>query len=209
MKNIDIFKSAPQNCKDCQLHEKRTNVVYPDVLKNSTDTFTTLVIGEAPGKNEDLKGKPFVGRSGIILRERLSLIPGIVIITNTTKCRPEKNRDPKTSELEACRKYLNKEIEYYKPDLFLLIGRFACKVILPEEYKNINFRNINGKIFDNKIPIIHPAATLYNPKNVNNWNYAWETVNEYIQSFELKNQLNLKKLKPPKDIKKKDLTSFF
>ncbi|OLS16481.1 MAG: hypothetical protein HeimC3_54240 [Candidatus Heimdallarchaeota archaeon LC_3] len=208
MKNIVIFKSAPNDCVDCKLHEQRTQIVYPDVIKNSTDSFTTLVIGEAPGKNEDLQGKPFIGRSGKILKDKLCLIPGNVVITNTTKCRPEKNRDPRKSELDACRKYLNKEIEYYKPDLFLLIGRFACKVILPQESKNINFREINGKIFNDKIPIIHPAATLYNPNNKNIWNEAWETVNQYIISFGQKNNLELKMFKSPKDIKKKNLTSF-
>lgn len=209
MKNIDIFKSAPKDCTDCQLHEQRTQVVYPDVLNNSNDSFTTLVIGEAPGKNEDLQGKPFIGRSGAILRDKLNLIPGIVIITNTTKCRPMKNRDPKTSELDACSKYLDKEIEYYNPNLFLLIGRFACKVILPQESKNINFQEINGKIFNNKIPIIHPAATLYNPNNKNHWDIAWETVNRYISSYGDKTNLELKLLKSPKERKKKDLTFFF
>jgi DNA polymerase len=134
------------------------------------------------------------------------MIPGIVIISNCVKCRPEKNRDPKNIELQACEKYLKEEINHYKPNLFLLIGRFACKAILPEKIKETNFQDLVGQVFDNKIPIIHPAATFYNPANKKYWNIAWESVKQFIETFSKKNNLNLQFI-----IHKKvrDLTSFF
>jgi DNA polymerase len=206
VKNIEIFKSAPQDCADCELHKLRTQVVYPDLLKNSNDAFITLVIGEAPGKNEDLQGKPFIGMSGSLLREKLAMLPGTVLISNCVKCRPEKNRDPKTNELQACEKYLKKEIFYYKPNLYLLIGRFACKAILPEKLKETNFQDLVGQIIDDKIPIIHPAATFYNPNNKKYWINAWESVKEFIYLFGKTHNIELCLVSPKK---KKDLTNFF
>ncbi|MHA1989744.1 MAG: uracil-DNA glycosylase [Candidatus Hodarchaeales archaeon] len=206
MQNIEVFKSAPRDCTDCELHKLRTQVVYPDLMKNSKNEFITLVIGEAPGKNEDLQGKPFIGRSGSLLREKLAMLPGTVLISNCVKCRPEKNRDPKASELQACEKYLREEISHYKPNLYLLIGRFACKAILPEKTKENNFQDIVGQIFEDKIPIIHPAATFYNPKNKEYWNRAWESVKEFINLFGKTHNIELHLVSPKK---KKDLTNFF
>ena len=109
----EIIKSAPIDCQKCELHLKRTQIVYPDVFLNSNDKITTMVIGEAPGAKEDEQGKPFVGASGKILRKELRRLPGQVIITNTVKCRPPENRNPRSAEKKACNEFLEMELDYY------------------------------------------------------------------------------------------------
>ncbi|MFW9929940.1 MAG: uracil-DNA glycosylase, partial [Candidatus Thorarchaeota archaeon] len=196
------FRSAPKDCKKCALYKNRKQVVYPDVLINSKDDFVTFVIGEAPGKNEDLKGKPFIGRSGMLLRDKLKKIPGKIIISNTVKCRPKNNRDPKKDEIEECYVFLKQELDYYKPDLVILVGRFAITRHLPQDVTKAGIQEINGKIFKNKIPIIHPASILYNPNNKNLWENAWKGIFNYISGLKGKDDKNIA-LIHPEDIKKK------
>ena len=128
--NNEIYRSAPVDCTDCVLSTSRTQIVYPDILHNSEDSLIILVVGEAPGQQEDEQGKPFVGRSGQILRKELVTLPGTVVITNVVKCRPPENRDPSVKEKSSCRKYLMAEVDNYKPDLFLLVGRHAVQSFL-------------------------------------------------------------------------------
>ena len=116
--NSEIYRSAPTNCADCVLSASRTQIVYPDILNNSDANLRILVVGEAPGQQEDEQGKPFVGRSGQILRKELATLPGTVIITNVVKCRPPENREPSIEEKANCRKYLMNEVDHYKPDLY-------------------------------------------------------------------------------------------
>ena len=202
--NTEIYRSAPVNCTDCSLSTSRTQIVYPDILNNSDDNLRILVIGEAPGQQEDEQGKPFIGRSGQLLRKELTAMPGTVIITNVVKCRPPENRDPSVEEKSSCRKYLMFEVDHYKPDLFLLVGRHAVQTFLPAyAYKSI--LAISGSIIENKmIPILHPAATLYNPKNKEVWTKTWEKVREHINVFSSGQFKAIKKNLPTK----KDLISF-
>lgn len=183
------FRSAPPDCTDCELSTGRTQVVYPDVFRNSEDSIITFVIGEAPGKNEDEQGIPFVGASGKILRKKLAELPGTVIISNTCKCRPPDNRDPKSSEKQACRPYLMQEIEHYKPHLFILTGRHAAISMLGSTLgpkKDIKFTELSGLLFQGKyVPILHPASILYNrTKNLPIWEQSWKNIHEYIHNID-------------------------
>ena len=140
-----------------------------------------MVIGEAPGAMEDKVGKPFVGRSGQLLRQQLREVPGTIIITNTVKCRPPKNRDPRKAEKQACYKYLQQELVYYNPDLVILVGRHASQTFL---HKTVlaNFTLNSGTLYKGKfIPIIHPASLLYNPKNKDVWEQGWAKIHAIIQ----------------------------
>ncbi|MEA1994490.1 MAG: type-4 uracil-DNA glycosylase [Euryarchaeota archaeon] len=160
-----------KNCKRCELWKTRTNVV---IGAGSLDT-DILFIGEAPGYNEDKKGKPFVGKAGKILDELLEsvdLAREDVYITNILKCRPPKNRDPKPKEIKACTPYLNNQIEEINPEKICTLGNFATKYILksfdltPESIgkihgKSFKVRNLLGDL--TILPLYHPAAATYNP----------------------------------------------
>ena len=153
-----------KNCARCSLCEFRTKIVMPDGDLNSD----VVLVGEAPGENEDLTGRPFVGRSGKLL-ERIMAEEGIkrsdVMITNTVKCRPPGNRDPTKEEMEACRPFLGSELSGRK--VIVGLGRSACRILTGYEGKMGEIVNkemiitIDGKdsIF---LPTYHPAACIYN-----------------------------------------------
>ena len=152
-----------QDCRECPLCEGRTNVVYPD----GDESSKVVLVGEAPGENEDLTGKPFVGRAGKILDNAL-VEAGVdrkrILITNTVKCRPPNNRDPTKEEMSACRKYLESELS--NCSYVVCLGRSAIKDLIGIEGRMEDLVNtehhltINGRdiIF---IPAYHPMACIY------------------------------------------------
>lgn len=124
-----------------------------------------LLIGEAPGSQEDKLGRPFVGASGKFLEEMLASINlrrDDVFITNIVKFRPPENRDPNEEEIKACLPYLLKQIKIIQPKLIVFLGRHSMNVFFPElkisEAHGNVFRR-QGKVF---LPLYHPAAALYN-----------------------------------------------
>jgi len=171
-KQDEMAKTAKlvEQCKKCELYKTRNK---PVAGEGSLDA-KVLFIGEAPGRNEDLKGRPFVGRAGEILDELLASI-GIkrseVFIANILKCRPPENRNPLQSEIELCSKYLDRQIETIKPKIIVTLGNFASSYIFEKfglKYDKIS--KIHGKIFKintifgkmNVIPLYHPAVAVYN-----------------------------------------------
>lgn len=150
MKKEELEKIANKvrNCKKCELYKSRNKVVPGGGNLGANLVF----MGEAPGRQEDLRGKPFVGRTGEILDELLNSI-GIerkdVFITNILKCRPPSNRDPRKAEIEACSPYLDRQLEIIKPGVIAPLGRFATSYILryyklgPEKISKVH-----GKIFN-------------------------------------------------------------
>ncbi|MDR0334686.1 MAG: uracil-DNA glycosylase [Methanomassiliicoccaceae archaeon] len=153
-----------KNCTRCALCQFRTKIVMPDGDPSSNVIF----VGEAPGENEDLIGRPFVGRSGKLL-EKIMLEEGIkrsdVLITNTVKCRPPGNRDPTKEEMDACRPFLEHELSGRK--VIVGLGRSACRDLIGYEGKmgeivNKEMKiNIGGKELT-FLPAYHPAACIYN-----------------------------------------------
>jgi len=160
------------NCKKCPLYLTRKNAVPGEGDLRSPIMF----IGEAPGRNEDIEGRPFVGAAGRLLDsllESIGLRREKVYITNIVKCRPPNNRDPRPEEIKACSPYLDRQIAYIKPKLIVTLGRHSTKYLL--EKNGFAFRSIlkiHGRIYSIKvgksviklIPTLHPAAALYNPK---------------------------------------------
>lgn len=146
-------------CTDCQLHAGRTNAVPGE----GPDTAEVLFIGEGPGFHEDRQGRPFVGPAGNFLEDLLQSI-GMsrdqVFIANMVKCRPPDNRDPVPSEITACSKYLDRQIELLNPLLIVTLGRFSTARFVPgQSISRVRgrLRQVNGRhIF----PIMHPAAGL-------------------------------------------------
>ena len=134
-----------------------------------------VFVGEAPGKQEDLQGLPFVGRSGKLLDKMLfsiNLSRDDVYILNVLKCRPPDNRDPSKIEIEKCEPYLKEQLKIIKPKLIVALGRISAMTILRTKESLTNMRN---QIFDYEgidfLVTYHPAALLRNP---NFKKYAWE-----------------------------------
>lgn len=157
---------AVVECTRCQdLVESRSQIV------NGVGSGETgaLFVGEAPGRDEDRLGEPFVGRSGEILTEKLQaagLNRGDIRITNSVRCRPPDNRDPRKSELGSCRDYLLEEIQFYDPDVICTLGRVATTNLLGLEKP---LGEVVGGTWELKVgggtyvvvPCYHPAAMLY------------------------------------------------
>jgi len=151
------------NCKKCDLYKTRTNTV-----PGSGDfEAEVMFIGEAPGQKEDEQGIPFCGASGKFLDEMLDSIElsrDKVFIANTLKCRPPNNRDPEDSEKEACRPYLDKQIELINPKLIVTLGKHATSSMMPgvggiSKNHGKALRRPNGRTY---LALYHPAAALHN-----------------------------------------------
>jgi len=156
-----------QNCQKCSLYKLRKNMVFGA----GSPEVELMLIGEAPGRDEDLQGKPFVGAAGKLLTEglrRAGLSREEIYIANVLKCRPPGNRNPQPEEIKACFPYLERQIEIIKPKLICTMGNFASQLLL-NTIQGIT--HIRGKLQWYKenisiIPIFHPAACIYKP--------AWE-----------------------------------
>ncbi len=156
-----------RTCKKCDLWKTRNNAVPGEGGFKKKVMF----VGEAPGKWEDIKGRPFVGAAGKYLDELLlsiGLTRDDVFITNIVKCRPPNNRDPTDEEIKACAPYLEWQIENMKPKIICPLGRFSAKFILNKF--GFTMRSISaaqGKVYRGEIiiiPMYHPAAALYHGK---------------------------------------------
>lgn len=148
-------------CTDCRLSETRNNVVF-----GSGDPRARLMfVGEAPGKNEDERGLPFVGAAGRLLDELLGEI-GMTrdeaYIANVLKCRPPGNRDPRPDEIDCCKGYLREQIRMISPTVVVTLGNFATKLLLRTD---TGITRLRGQPFDwwlgaTLVPTFHPAAAL-------------------------------------------------
>lgn len=158
---LNNLKNQALKCQNCGLYKTRKNVVFSDGFEKAPIMF----IGEAPGKNEDEKGIPFIGRAGRLLRKFLSEV-GIgqndFYIANTIKCRPPKNRKPTQIEKNACRCFLDKQIELVNPKIVVLVGSTALESFVSD--KKLTITKARGNVFeiDNRkfMPIFHPSYLL-------------------------------------------------
>ena len=153
-------------CTRCNLHRNRTQTVF-GVGDINADW---LIIGEAPGAEEDRQGEPFVGRAGKLLNSMLQAIGlqrGQVFIANILKCRPPNNRDPAPEEVVCCESYLKKQIEWIQPKIILALGRVAAQNLLKVETPIGKMRGQCYEYPDPKVPVVvtyHPAYLLRSPK---------------------------------------------
>lgn len=153
------------DCRRCPLGASRTQVVFGV----GDPEARLLFIGEGPGKNEDLRGEPFVGAAGRLLDELLGSI-GLrredVYIANVVKCRPPGNRDPEPVEIETCTPFLRRQIELIDPDVIVTLGKFATQYVLDT---TVGITRLRGRLYRVEgrrvVPVLHPAAALYNGAN--------------------------------------------
>ena len=163
MSEIDSIRSQVISCIKCSLSKTRTNAVPG----KGNFKAEILFIGEAPGRNEDLKGEPFVGSAGNILSEALAssgLSRDDVYITNVVKCRPPNNRIPLQEEKESCQPYLSKELEIIKPKIICIMGNTAYGSLLGGDSITKNRGKIVEKDGRRYFLTVHPAAAIYNPE---------------------------------------------
>lgn len=154
------------SCQLCELCKSRSQVVFGVGNKNAD----LMLIGEAPGANEDLKGEPFVGRAGMLLNSMLrsiNLRREDVYIANILKCRPPNNRDPSSLEVKLCTPYLLEQINLIKPKLIVAVGRIAAQFLLNTDESMGNLRNNKYYYGQHKTPLLviyHPAYLLRSPQ---------------------------------------------
>ncbi len=164
--NVSSFRDLIEevrNCKKCVLHKTRTNPVFGKGPINAE----IMLIGEAPGREEDLQGIPFVGKAGKELDNMLQAA-GIktdeVFITNVVKCRPPGNRNPESYEMMKCNPYLLKQIETVRPKVIVLLGNIALSLVTGEPS---GITKMRGKILEYMsypaVPTFHPAYVIRNP----------------------------------------------
>ncbi|HKI84921.1 MAG TPA: uracil-DNA glycosylase [Candidatus Krumholzibacteria bacterium] len=170
---LRVLAQEVAGCVKCKLHSTRTQTVFGVGNPNADLVF----VGEAPGRDEDLQGEPFVGMAGKLLTKIISAI-GFeredVYICNVLKCRPPQNRDPQPDEVAQCEPYLLRQLEILQPKVICALGRVAAQTLLQTRESLTRMR---GRVHDyHGIPMMvtyHPAALLRNP----NWKRpTWEDV---------------------------------
>ncbi len=186
---LEEIKNICNNCTKCALCETRTKVVFSGGIANNK----LVLIGEAPGYWEDQKGEPFVGKAGQLLDKIFECVnlsrKKNVYICNTIKCRPPENRDPLPQEKQACRAYLDKQLEILKPKIILLCGKVALTSMLGENIGGIT--KVRGKWFDGPygskmMPIFHPSYLLRNAsreKGSPKW-LMWQDIKEIKRVYD-------------------------
>jgi DNA polymerase len=159
---LDEIAAQVTACENCELHFSRKRSVPGEGPADAKIMF----IGEGPGFNENEQGRPFVGQAGNFLNELLAaagLKREEVFICNVVKCRPPGNRDPQPAELEACGKYLDRQIEAINPKVIVTLGRFSMAKFLP--LARISSIHGHASVVEGRmiVPMFHPAAALHQP----------------------------------------------
>ena len=152
------------DCTRCKLHRTRKTIVFGE----GNERAALMFIGEGPGYDEDVQGRPFVGKAGQLLTkiiESINLSREEVYIANIIKCRPPQNRNPEPDEIESCNPFLMKQIQVIQPKIICALGTFSAQTLLKTDTKITALR---GRLFDLEaikvIPTYHPAFLLRNPE---------------------------------------------
>jgi DNA polymerase len=178
-----VLQDRVAGCTRCALHTTRTQTVF-GTGNRSADW---LVIGEAPGADEDRQGEPFVGRAGQLLTEMLRAAGferNAVYITNILKCRPPNNRDPQPDEVASCHDYLEQQIELIEPRLILAVGRIAAHNLLQTDTPVGRLRGRVHRYGTSGVPLVvtyHPAYLLRSPLEKRK---SWDDLQLALQIFD-------------------------
>jgi len=161
---LEKFYEEIKNCQKCSLYRTRTNLVFGE----GNPEAILMFVGEAPGKEEDLQGRPFVGAAGRLLREtikNLGIPEDKFYIANILKCRPPGNRNPRPEEIARCLPYLKKQIQIINPKIICTLGKFSTQNLLNTTRGITYLRGQKFTLPNNTIllPTLHPAACIYKP----------------------------------------------
>ena len=158
---LDELRVQVESCRRCPLCDGRTQTVFGVGNPHAR----VMLIGEAPGKNEDLQGEPFVGAAGHYLNELLGcagLRREDVFIANVLKCRPPGNRDPRPEEIQTCTPFLREQTRTIDPEVLVTLGKFSTQFVLKTQ---VGITRLHGRVQRAGkflvFPIFHPAAALY------------------------------------------------
>jgi DNA polymerase len=180
MENLLEIGKLVANCYNCTLHHSRIKSVPGE----GPESASIMFIGEGPGFHENQQGRPFVGQAGKFLDELLSaagLKREEVFITNVVKCRPPGNRDPQPEELDACSKFLDRQIELINPKVIVTLGRFS----MGKFFGQVKISQIHGQMKkeDDRfiVAMYHPAAALHQPALKNTLINDFSRLKEYLQ----------------------------
>ncbi len=190
---LDELRVQVESCRRCPLCDGRTQTVFGVGNPHARVMF----IGEAPGKNEDLQGEPFVGAAGHYLNELLgcaSLRREDVFIANVLKCRPPGNRDPRPEEIQTCTPFLREQTRTIDPEVLVTLGKFSTQFVLKTQ---VGITRLHGRVQRAGkflvFPIFHPAAALYDGAK----REALE--NDFVTLGQLLHQLDEQKAKAAKE----------
>lgn len=175
--SLEDLKKSIGDCKRCKLCQGRTNLVFGEGAPEARLVF----VGEGPGREEDLAGRPFVGEAGRLLDRiitAMDLTREAVYICNVVKCRPPDNRDPEGDEIEACIPFLRKQLGLIRPEVICTLGRIAAQALLGKEFKITLERGRWHSFMDIPLmPTYHPGYLLRNPSAKR---HVWEDVKKVM-----------------------------
>ncbi|HEY5648381.1 MAG TPA: uracil-DNA glycosylase [Nitrospiria bacterium] len=161
MDAIEKLRRSFEDCTRCGLSETRTHVVFGE----GNPKAEIMLIGEAPGKNEDEQNRPFIGMAGKLLNdllEKIGMSREAVFIANVVKCRPPENRNPSAEEIKTCLPYLWQQVDLIRPRIIGTLGNFAAHAVLGQK---VAITKVRGRHYYVKnvlvVPMLHPAAALH------------------------------------------------
>jgi len=185
--SLEDLRKDIGNCRRCKLYRDRNTLVFGEGSSKARLVF----LGEGPGKEEDLQGRPFVGEAGRLLTkiiEAMGLSRESVYICNVVKCRPPNNRDPEADEIESCLPFLKRQISLIQPDVICALGRIAAQTLLGKEFRITQQRGKWHTFMDiPMMPTYHPAYLLRNPSAKRE---VWEDVQEIMRHLGLEVKRN-------------------
>ena len=181
--NLAVLREALGECERCRLSEERNTIVFGVGNPKADIVF----VGEGPGRDEDIKGEPFVGRAGQLLTkiiEAMGLTRNDVYICNVVKCRPPNNRNPRPDEIAACRPFLEKQLDTIGPKFIVALGSHAAQTLLDTE---IRISDLRGRFHDYRngirlMPTYHPAYLL---RNAGKKKETWEDMQQIMRELNL------------------------
>jgi len=177
--NLEDLRAVIGDCQRCKLCSGRTHIVF-----GVGDPHAKLMfVGEGPGRDEDLKGEPFVGRAGQLLTDIITKGMGLrredVYICNVVKCRPPENRNPEPDEVTACEPFLKKQIDIVRPNIIVGLGKFAVQTLLKSKVPISKLRGVWASYHGIKLmPTFHPAYLLRNPADKK---LVWEDIKQVMR----------------------------
>ena len=176
---LEGLRATIGDCQRCKLCSGRTNIVFGVGHPQAKLMF----VGEGPGRDEDLKGEPFVGRAGQLLTDIITKGMGLkrddVYICNVVKCRPPENRNPEPDEVAACEPFLKKQIDIVRPDIIVGLGKFAVQTLLNSKVPISKLRGVWASYHGIQLmPTFHPAYLLRNPADKK---LVWEDIKQVIK----------------------------
>lgn len=187
--SLDELYTEMRGCTRCELCKTRNNVVPGTGNPNAK----VMLIGEAPGEQEDLSGEPFVGRSGQLMDKMMGYV-GLsrsrnIYIANMIKCRPPQNRDPSQQEMSLCMDYLQTQLELINPRIVVCVGRIAATSFISPTFKvtreHGQFFEKDGRLY---MGTFHPAALLRNPNNKPDGLADWMALRQKLLELDLLNE---------------------